>query len=63
MIESLFKNESGQTSTEEYILPMAVVAMILFRFKKEKTPLVSLWPYGHGLGCPQTFYGGIEHVF
>jgi pilus assembly protein Flp/PilA len=33
MIMAYFKDESGQTSTE-YILLVAVVAMIVFKFKK-----------------------------
>lgn len=35
-----FKDESGQTSTE-YILLVAVVALIVFRFKKTATDRLS----------------------
>jgi pilus assembly protein Flp/PilA len=36
MLLAYFKDESGQTSTE-YILLVAVVAMIVFKFKSQAT--------------------------
>ena len=58
MLMAYLKDESGQTSTE-YILLVAVVAMIVFKFKK--TADAKLGAITDGVfGKAQTMVDGIE---